>query len=69
VLRDFDNTPMPNEEFTVTLQNGQVLSGRTDQRGYWRFDGVPAGSGEVTFTRIPESNDTEERATGGTSVT
>lgn len=55
VLRDFDDQPMPNQDFTVTLRSGQVLSGRTDAEGYMRFDGVQPGAGDVTFVRIPEA--------------
>jgi hypothetical protein len=55
ILRDFDDAPMPNQDFTVTLRGGQVLSGRTDQRGYMRFDGVQPGAGDVTFVRIPDA--------------
>lgn len=55
VLRDFDDRPMPNQDFTVTLHSGQILSGRTDARGYMRFEGVRPGAGDVTFVRIPDA--------------
>ena len=55
VLRDFDGTPMPNQDFTVALRNGVMLAGRTDAKGYMRFDGVWPGSGKVIFNRIPDA--------------
>ncbi len=65
VLRDFDDTPMPNQDFTVTLRGGQVLSGRTNAQGYMRFDGVQPDQGDVTFIRIPDAREQIEEKSRG----
>lgn len=51
---------MANEDFQVTLQGGQTLSGTTDDEGYARFEDVEPDQGEVDFVDIPESEEEEE---------
>ena len=59
VLRDFDGTPIASERFRVTLDDGTVLSGTTDEEGYARFEDLQPGQGETLFLEIP---DREEQA-------
>jgi uncharacterized Zn-binding protein involved in type VI secretion len=62
VLKDFDGTPIPDQDFQVTLGGGQTLSGRTDAKGYARFENVDQDQGEVAFVNIPEEKEvTAER--------
>ena len=56
-LKSFDGSPMPNQDFQVTLDGGQVLSGWTDEKGYARFENIDPDQGQVVFTRIPQSQD------------
>jgi uncharacterized Zn-binding protein involved in type VI secretion len=56
-LKSFDGSPMPNQDFQVTLDGGQVLSGRTDEKGHARFENIDPDQGQVVFTRIPQSQD------------
>lgn len=51
-LESFDGKPIANESLQVTLNDGTMLSGTTDAKGHARFDGVPAGSGQVVFPNI-----------------
>jgi uncharacterized Zn-binding protein involved in type VI secretion len=57
ILKDFDGSPMPDQDFQITLDGGQVLSGRTDAKGYARFDNIDPDQGEVAFVDIPESKE------------
>jgi uncharacterized Zn-binding protein involved in type VI secretion len=57
VLRDFDETPIPNQRFKVTLEGGQTLAGVTDENGYCRFDEVDPDQGEVDFIQITDNDD------------
>jgi len=62
VLKDFDGTPIPDQDFQVTLDGGQTLSGRTDAKGYARFENMDPDQGEVAFINIPEEKEvTAER--------
>jgi hypothetical protein len=54
LLRDFNGEPIANQDFTIALANGQVLTGSTDAQGHARFDGIQPGSGDVTFHSIPD---------------
>ena len=54
LLKDFDDSPVPNEDLVVTLDDGQVLSGKTDDKGHVRFDGVQPSRGQVAFVEIPD---------------
>ena len=60
-LEDANGTPVANENFRVTLDGGQVLSGTTDDGGYARFDDVDPDQGEVDFVNIPDSGEQETR--------
>lgn len=54
ILRDFDGTLIANESFQITLNDGTVLSGKTDAQGHARFDGISPDQGEVAFVNIPK---------------
>ena len=54
LLTDFDGSPVPNEDLVVTLDDGQVLPGKTDDKGHVRFDGVQPSRGQVAFVEIPD---------------
>jgi hypothetical protein len=58
-LKDFNGQPIEGQNFQATLEGGQVLSGRTDQNGYRRFDGIDPDQGEVEFVNIPDDQETE----------
>jgi hypothetical protein len=68
LVRDLDSMPLRNQDVRVVLDTGQVLTGRTDAKGYVRFENVEPGSGEVTVIGIPEQKDFEsdESASGET---
>jgi uncharacterized Zn-binding protein involved in type VI secretion len=57
ILKDFKRTPLPDQDFQITLEGGQTLSGRTDSKGYARFDQIDPDQGEVAFTNIPEAKE------------
>jgi uncharacterized Zn-binding protein involved in type VI secretion len=59
-LKDFDGSPMPNQDFKVTLKGGQVLSGRTDDKGYAKFENLDPDQGDVLFIDIPEHKEKEK---------
>jgi|GEM_PF-4651854 len=58
-LKDFNGQPIAGQDFQATLQGGQVLSGRTDENGYRRFDGLDPDQGEVEFVNIPDDQEAE----------
>jgi uncharacterized Zn-binding protein involved in type VI secretion len=60
-LKSFDGSPMPDQDFQVTLDGGQVLSGRTDEKGYARFENIDPDQGQVVFTRILQSQDRKRK--------
>jgi hypothetical protein len=66
-LRDFDGTPIANESFQVTLDDGTLLSGTTDADGYAKFDGLSPGQGEVAFVNIPGGKEKHIPARPGVS--
>lgn len=66
-LEDADGTPVPNENFKVTLEGGQVLSGTTDDEGYARFDDIDPDQGKVDFVNIPDHGEQETRESGDES--
>jgi uncharacterized Zn-binding protein involved in type VI secretion len=65
VLTDFMGNPMPNQDFQVTLDSGQVLKGKTDAEGHARFDNVEPDSGNVAFTQLTEVKDQASRTEDG----
>lgn len=69
LLKDFEGTPLPNQNFRIALEGGQVLSGRTDSQGKARFEGVDPDSGQVHFLEIPEEGDYGGAAAGGSAAT
>ena len=48
-LADEAGNPMAGEPFTVTLPNGQQVSGTLDPRGTVRLEGIDPGVCKVTF--------------------
>jgi hypothetical protein len=48
-LADEDGTPMRGEPFTVTLPNGQEVSGTLDATGAVRIEGIDPGTCKVSF--------------------
>lgn len=58
-LFDFDGTPIAGENVSVTLDDGQAVSGDTDEEGYIRFDGLQPASGEANFPGISNKADLE----------
>lgn len=67
LLKDFEGTPLPDQNFRIALEGGQVLSGRTDSQGRARFDGVDPDSGQVHFIDIPEKDGYGGSAAGTTA--
>ena len=61
ILRDFNGEPITNENFSVTLDDGQVHSGSTDSQGRARIEGVQPGRGNVTFQAIPDEETVHAR--------
>jgi len=59
-LKDFKGQPMPNQDFQITLNSGQVLKGRTNARGYARFENLDPDSGNVAFTELTDIKDEEK---------
>ncbi|MCK4341228.1 MAG: PAAR domain-containing protein, partial [Phycisphaerae bacterium] len=56
-LKEFDGSPVANQDVQVTLENGQTVSGQTDEEGRVKFEGLQPGQGQVTFAGIPEEED------------
>jgi hypothetical protein len=52
MLVDDEGAPVGGEEYRLTLPDGAVVSGRLDERGFARIDGIEAGLCDVTFPRI-----------------
>lgn len=52
-LKDDQGNPVPNEQYRVTLPDGSVRSGYTDQEGKARVEGIPeGGQADINFPRI-----------------
>lgn len=48
-----DGTPIPWEEYLITLPNQEKVKGFLNQQGYSRVDGIkPGGNCQVTFPRL-----------------
>ncbi len=56
-LRDFDGTPVKGQNFKIVLDKGTTLSGKTDDQGRARFEGVDPDSGRVHIVNIPDEDD------------
>jgi uncharacterized Zn-binding protein involved in type VI secretion len=69
LLKDFEGTPLPNQNFRIALEGGQVLSGRTDSQGKARFEGVDPDSGQVHFLEIPDEGEYGGSAAEGNAAT
>jgi hypothetical protein len=52
VLLDADSRPVAGEAFEITLPDGQVRTGRLDQNGFSRIDGIDPGTCDVRFPGI-----------------
>lgn len=48
-----DGTPLPGATFTITLNNGQVLTSQSDQDGWVYFEDLAAGQYTATETVVP----------------
>jgi uncharacterized Zn-binding protein involved in type VI secretion len=57
ILKNFDGIPIANENLQITLNDGTVLSGKTDAQGHARFEGISPGQGEVAFVNIPRDRE------------
>jgi len=52
-LQDDDGTPIPDEPFEVELADGSIISGRLDENGTARVEGIPdPGSAKIHFPRM-----------------
>jgi hypothetical protein len=51
-LVDTAKKPVPNEEYVVTLVNGEKVPGTLDQNGKTRIEGIDPGQCSVTFPKI-----------------
>lgn len=49
-----DDEPIPGQKYEVTLPDGTVASGSTDQNGYARVEGFDPGSCKVSFPDLDE---------------
>lgn len=52
VLVDDKERPVANERFAVKVPDGTTRTGRLDERGFVRIDGIDAGPCDVTFPDI-----------------
>ena len=52
VLLDEQGAPVGGEEYRITLPDGAVRTGRLDERGFARLDGITHGVCDITFPRI-----------------
>jgi hypothetical protein len=44
-----DDSPIPNEKYTVELPGGKLMKGTLDDQGKTRFEGIPPGRCRVSF--------------------
>jgi len=51
-LKDPDGKPIPDEEYRVKLPDETIQSGRLDDEGKARIEGIPPGQCEVNFPQI-----------------
>ena len=51
-LRDQDGDPVPGEDYKVVAPDGRELTGKLDQKGFARVDGIDPGQCKVTFPRL-----------------
>lgn len=60
-LQDDEGNPIPEEEYQVKLPDGTIKSGRLDDKGKAKVEGIPqGGTAEVTFPRI-HKNDVSQK--------
>ncbi len=52
VLTDTDNRPVRGEPYRVTLPDGTVREGKTDERGLVCFTGVKPGNAQIEWPRL-----------------
>ena len=67
ILKDFEGLPIPNQDFQITLDSGQLLRGCTDAKGYARFENIEPDSGNVAFIQLTEIKDTPVVQSGRTA--
>ena len=51
-LVDDDGNPVPNEAYTVELPDGSTVSGRLDDMGQARLEGIDPGTAKVSFPNL-----------------
>jgi type VI secretion system secreted protein VgrG len=51
-LVDEDDQPVSGEKYEITLPDGRVAKGTTDQNGVARVEGIDPGSCQVTFPNL-----------------
>ena len=61
-LLDVDDVPLANEPYVVTLADGSERSGKLDNKGKARLEGVSAGSCSVRFPAIDRADFAAPRA-------
>jgi len=50
-----DDEPISNEQYELTLPNGKVEKGTTDQNGCARFDGIDPGTCQLIFPKLDKA--------------
>ncbi|HXT15066.1 MAG TPA: hypothetical protein VN706_05520 [Gemmatimonadaceae bacterium] len=53
-LVDVDGNPIANEPFKLTLPDGTVITGTTDENGMTGMDQIIGVEGQIEFTNLPE---------------
>jgi uncharacterized Zn-binding protein involved in type VI secretion len=48
-LKDFNDKPIPTENYKVFLSSGEIRQGKLDGNGYAKIDKVPPGAWRVSF--------------------
>lgn len=50
-LVDFSGEPVSGERFKIRLENGMVIKGTLDPKGFARIENIPEGTHKVLFPR------------------
>ncbi len=53
-LVDQNNQPMAGEPYRVRLPDQSIMTGKLDEEGKVRFDGIAPGQASICFTNIDE---------------
>jgi hypothetical protein len=54
-MLDQEGNPVPGQDYEITLPDGSVVTGSTDERGSARVEGIDPGNCKIRFPSLDKS--------------